>query len=41
MIVLNWLGIWVKEPAEFVPRARAKESSSQKLIKLREFLRTP
>jgi len=28
MLVLKWLGIWVKEPAEFVPHARVKANKS-------------
>ena len=35
MIVLQWVDVWVKEPAEFVSRARAKGSSSQNLINIK------
>jgi len=31
MLVLKWLGMWVKEPAEFVPRARVKANISTTL----------
>ena len=41
MIVLQWVCVWVKEPAEFVSRAWAKGSSSQKLINIRQSLFKP